>query len=146
MGNPFPPLSSSIQKLAAIVKEISAVTRQTAMIAATADEQPCMRRSHAQRNITQKTQSTHAFAVHNTCNEAQNYMSMISHLETDAVETAIDALEDIATSRAKATNDKLLELLLKAKRPEVYARPKATTNQTVTVNMPTLEELKAKKV
>ena len=62
----------------------------------------------------------------------------------NATQTAIDALEDIATSRAKAENDKLLELLLKAKRPEVYARPEATKNQTVTVNMPTLEELKAK--
>jgi hypothetical protein len=62
----------------------------------------------------------------------------------NAVETAVDALEDIATSRAKATNDKLLELLLKARRPEVYARPEATTTQTVTVVMPTLEDLKAK--
>ena len=64
---------------------------------------------------------------------------------TTAIETAIDGLEDIATSRAKAENDKLLELLLKAKRPEVYARPEATTtNQTVTVNMPTLEDLDKK--
>ena len=62
----------------------------------------------------------------------------------NAIETAVDALEDIATKRAKATNDKLLELLLKAKRPEVYARPEATTNQTVTVNMPTLEDLNKK--
>ena len=62
----------------------------------------------------------------------------------NAIETAIDGLEDIATSRAKATNDKLLELLLKAKRPEVYARPEATTTQTVTVNMPTLDDLRAK--
>ena len=62
----------------------------------------------------------------------------------NAIETAIDALEDIATKRAKATNDKLLELLLKAKRPEVYARPEATTTQTVTVNMPTLEDLTSK--
>ena len=44
----------------------------------------------------------------------------------NAVETAVDHLEDIATHRAKAENDKLLELLLKAKRPEVYARPEAT--------------------
>jgi hypothetical protein len=63
----------------------------------------------------------------------------------NAVETAVDNLEDIATHRAKAENDKLLELLLKAKRPEVYARPEATTtNQTVTVNMPTLEDLNKK--
>ena len=62
----------------------------------------------------------------------------------NATQTAVDALEDIATKRAKATNDKLLELLLKAKRPEVYARPEATTNQTVTVNMPTLEDLNKK--
>ena len=62
----------------------------------------------------------------------------------NAHETAVDALEDIAVSRAKAENDKLLELLLKAKRPEVYARPEATPTQTVTVNMPTLEDLKAK--
>ena len=61
-----------------------------------------------------------------------------------AIEVAIDGLEDIATSRAKAENDKLLELLLKAKRPEVYARPEATTNQTVNVVMPTLEDMRAK--
>jgi hypothetical protein len=60
----------------------------------------------------------------------------------NAHETAVDALEDIAVSRAKATNDRLLELMLKAKRPEVYARPEAaTTNQTVNVVMPTLAEL-----
>ena len=35
----------------------------------------------------------------------------------------------------------MLEMLLKAKRPEVYARPEATTNQTVNVVMPTLAEL-----
>ena len=57
---------------------------------------------------------------------------------------AIDHLEDIAVKRAKADNDKMLELLLKAKRPEVYARPEATTNQTVNVVMPTLEELDKK--
>ena len=62
----------------------------------------------------------------------------------NATQTAIDALEDIATKRAKATNDRLLELLLKAKRPEIYARPEATTTQTVTVNMPTLDDLRAK--
>jgi hypothetical protein len=62
----------------------------------------------------------------------------------NAVESAVDGLEDIATQRAKATNDKLLELLLKAKRPEVYARPEATTTQTVNVVMPTLEDLRAK--
>ena len=70
--------------------------------------------------------------------------SLCRRLGQCCIETAVDALEDIATSRAKAENDKLLELLLKAKRPEVYARPEATTTQTVTVNMPTLEDLKAK--
>ena len=63
----------------------------------------------------------------------------------NATETAIDGLEDIAVKRAKAENDKLLELLLKAKRPEVYAaRPEATNQQTVVVNMPTLEDLNKK--
>jgi hypothetical protein len=62
----------------------------------------------------------------------------------NAVETSVDHLEDLAVKRAKGANDKLLELLLKAKRPEVYARPEATTNQTVTVNMPTLEDLNKK--
>ena len=62
----------------------------------------------------------------------------------DAVESAIDTLEDVAVERALADNDKLLELLLKAKRPEIFARPEATTNQTVNVVMPTLAELDKK--
>ena len=64
----------------------------------------------------------------------------------NATASAIDHLEDIATSRAKGDNDKMLEMLLKAKRPEIYApRPEATTNQqTVVVNMPTLAELDKK--
>jgi hypothetical protein len=59
----------------------------------------------------------------------------------NATASAIDHLEDIAVKRAKAENDKMLEMLLKAKRPEVYARPEATTTQTVNVVMPTLAEL-----
>jgi hypothetical protein len=81
----------------------------------------------------------------------------------EAYEVGVDALEDAAYSRAVegvATpifdkqakqvgkkveySDRLLELLLKSKRPRVYVRQENSFNQTVNVTMPTLADMRKK--
>jgi len=84
-------------------------------------------------------------------------------LRDEAYEVGVDALEDAAYSRAVegvATpifdkegkqigkkvehSDRLLELLLKSKRPRVYGRQENSFNQTVNVSMPTLADMRKK--
>ena len=81
----------------------------------------------------------------------------------EAYEVGVDVLEDAAYSRAVegiATpifnqegnqvgekveySDRLLELLLKSKRPRVYGRQENSFNQTVNVTMPTLADMRKK--
>jgi hypothetical protein len=82
----------------------------------------------------------------------------------EALEIGVDAFEDVASTRAKGikydvvdektgkvigsrfehSSERLLELMLKAKRPQVYARDNNAPNQTVNVIMPTLADLNAK--
>ena len=42
------------------------------------------------------------------------------------------------------SSDRMIELLLKAKRPHVYARPEAAVQQIVKVTMPTLADMRKK--
>jgi hypothetical protein len=75
-------------------------------------------------------------------------------------EALADGLEDTASIRAKGIrvkvfdektgevigeriSDRMLEFMLKAKRPQIYARTDSN-NQTVTVVMPTLQDMQAK--
>ncbi len=81
----------------------------------------------------------------------------------EAAEKGVDGLEDVATIRAKGVefdvvdkdgkvvgkkiehnSDRMLELMLKAKRPHVYARPEAAVQQIVNVTMPTLADMRKK--
>ena len=60
----------------------------------------------------------------------------------DAVREGIDCLEDEALRRAtKGGSDRLLEMLLRRRRPEVYARHASETSPRVNVVV-TLEEAK----
>jgi hypothetical protein len=81
----------------------------------------------------------------------------------EATEVGADALEDVASIRAKDVefdvldkdgkvvgkkiehnSDRMLELMLKAKRPHVYARPDTAVQQIVKVTMPTLADMRKK--
>jgi hypothetical protein len=81
----------------------------------------------------------------------------------EAAEKGIDSIEDVASIKAKGveldvvdkdgkvvgkriehSSDRMIELLLKAKRPHIYARPDTPVQQIVKVTMPTLADMREK--